>query len=68
MYVFRGGGVLHTENGETCAEILMNGYWEELIGKGEELFDARQQLRAHPTHHSIHFIHYSASTAFLGCT
>jgi len=40
MYVFRGGGVLHMENGEACAEILMNGHWEELIGKVEELFDA----------------------------
>jgi len=27
----------------------MNSYWEELIGKGEELFDARPQLRAHHT-------------------
>jgi len=40
MYVFRGGGVLHTENGEACADTLMNGHWEELIGKVEELFDA----------------------------
>ena len=34
------GGVLDWKNGETCADTLMNGHWEELIGKVEELFDA----------------------------
>ena len=36
MYVFRG----EQKNGEACADILMNGHWEELIGQVEELFDA----------------------------
>ena len=36
MYVFRG----EQKNGEACADILMNGHWEELFGKVEELFDA----------------------------
>jgi len=40
MYVFRGGGVLVWENVEACVDTLMNGHWEELFGKGEELLDA----------------------------
>jgi len=35
MYVF-----LVWENVEACVDILMNGHWEELIGKGEELLHA----------------------------
>ena len=35
MYVF-----LDWKNVEACADGLMNGHWEELIGKVEELFDA----------------------------
>ena len=50
IYVFRGGGVLHMENGEACAEILMNGHWEELFGKEEELFDATD----HPHNYRMH--------------
>ncbi len=40
MYVFGGEGFLHMENEEACGDSLMNGHWEELIGKVEELFDA----------------------------
>jgi len=36
MYVFGGEGFLHMENEDT----LMNGHWEELFGKGEELLHA----------------------------
>jgi len=36
MYVFRG----EQKNGEACADILMNGHWEELFGKVEELLHA----------------------------
>jgi len=31
---------LSAKNVEACADTLMNGHWEELIGKVEELFDA----------------------------
>jgi len=40
MYVFGSGGVLDWKNGETCVDTLINGHWEELFGKGEELLDA----------------------------
>ena len=40
MYIFRGGGVLVWENVEACVDTLINGHWEELFGKGEELLDA----------------------------
>jgi len=38
MYDIRG--ILERKNGEACADSLMNGHWEELIRKVEELFDA----------------------------
>ena len=40
MYVFRGGGILRQKNGKACANTLMNGHWEELFGKVEELLHA----------------------------
>jgi len=40
MYDFTGGHNLVWKNGQACGDTLMNGHWEELIGKGEELFDA----------------------------
>jgi len=40
MYVFAGGGVLRWTNEQVCADTLMNGHWEELFGKGEELLHA----------------------------
>ena len=42
MYVFGGGDVLAWENMGACGDTLMNGHWEELIGKVEELFDATE--------------------------
>ena len=40
MYDFAGGNVLDRTNVEACANTLMNGHWEELIGKVEELLHA----------------------------
>ena len=40
MYVFRGEGFLGRKNTGTCVGSLMNGHWEELFGKGEELLHA----------------------------
>ena len=40
MYNFAGGGFLVRKNVEACGDILMNGHWEELIGKVEELLHA----------------------------
>ena len=40
MYVFRGGGVLVWKNVDACVDTLMNGHWEELFGKLEELLHA----------------------------
>ena len=40
IYDFNGGFDLYEKNTGTCRDTLMNGYWEELIGKVEELLDA----------------------------
>jgi len=40
MYDFGVGSVLGRKNRETCVDTLMNGHWEELIGKVEELLHA----------------------------
>ena len=40
MYVYGGEGFLHMENEEVCGDTLMNGHWEELIGKVEGLLHA----------------------------
>ena len=37
MYDFSGGYILREKNGKACVDSLMNGHWEELFGKGEEL-------------------------------
>jgi len=34
------GSVLERKNGKACVDTLMNGHWEELFGKVEELLDA----------------------------
>ena len=54
---------------ETCGDTLMNGHWEELIGKVEELLHPTHDLsHAHSTNHSIHFLMVnSGSKAFLSC-
>jgi len=62
-------GVLERKNGEACVDSLMNGHWEELIGKVEELFDATD----HPDNYRMHIqpivlMINSTSKAFLGCT
>ena len=40
MYIFGVGSILGWKNKETCVDTLMNGHWEELIGKVEELLHA----------------------------
>ena len=40
MYDFAGGSFLGDKNGGVCADTLINGHWEELIGKAEELLHA----------------------------
>ena len=50
MYVFASGGVLERKNGEACGDTLMNGHWEELIGKVEELLHATD----HPANYHVH--------------
>jgi len=44
MYSFSGGGFLVWKNVEACVDSLMNGHWEELIGKVEELLHATHDL------------------------
>ena len=59
MYNFDGGGVFG-KNREACGDSLMNGHWEELIGKVEELLHATD----HPdnNYHMLnqHIIQYSS--------
>ena len=43
-------GVLEQKNGETCADTLMNGHWEEFFGKVEELLDATDD----PDNYHVH--------------
>ena len=69
MYVFRGGDDLHEKNGKACGDTLMNGHWEELFGKVEELFDATDD----PNNYHVHIRRIIRSTSdgrqhFLGCT
>ena len=40
IYDFNGGFDLYEKNIGTCRDTPMNGYWEELIGKVEELLHA----------------------------
>ena len=57
MYVFRGGV---WENVEACVDILMNGHWEGLIGKVEELLHATDDP---DKYHMLiqHIIRYSSN-------
>ena len=50
MHNFSGGYILREKNGETCADTLMNGHWEELFGKVEELLHATD----HPENYRMH--------------
>jgi len=59
MYNFDDGGILERKNGEACVDSLMNGHWEELIGKVEELFHATDD----PDNYHVHIrriIQYSS--------
>ena len=40
MYIFGSEDLLHMENEEAHEDTLMNGHWEELFGKVEELLHA----------------------------
>ena len=44
IYNFNGGLDLYEKNTGTCGESLMNGHWEELIEKAEELLHATHDL------------------------
>jgi len=50
MYVFRGRNDLGWKNGEACADTLMNGHWEELFGKVEELLHATDDPHNYRVH------------------
>ena len=50
IYDFNGGFDLYEKNTGTCRDIPMNGYWEELIGKLEELLHATD----HPHNYHMH--------------
>ena len=50
IYDFNGGFDLYEKNTGTCRDIPMNGYWEELIGKVEELLHATD----HPHNYRMH--------------
>jgi len=49
MYNFDGGGVFD-KNREACGDTLMNGHWEELFGKVEELLHATHD----PDNYHVH--------------
>jgi len=53
MYVFRGGHDLDWENVKACGDSLMNGHWEELIVKVEELLHATHD----PDNYRMHIRH-----------
>ena len=44
IYNFNGGFYFYEKNTRMCGDTLMDGYWEELIGKVEELFHATDNL------------------------
>jgi len=50
LYDFNGGDDLCEKNTGMCADTLMNGHWEELIGKVEELLHATD----HPHNYRMH--------------
>jgi len=53
---------------ETCGDTLMNGHWEELIGKVEFLHATDDPDNYHVYIQHIIQYSYGASKAFLGCT
>ena len=72
MYVFGGGSVLVWENTGTCRNTLMNGHWEELIGKVEEFLHATDnpdnyRMRIQQIIRSSSDGRWQLET-FLGCT
>ena len=50
MCNFAGGYILWEKNGDACGDSLMNGHWEELIGKVEELLHATDD----PDNYHVH--------------
>ena len=50
IYDFNGGFDLYEKNTGTCRDTLMNGHWEELIGKVEKLLHATD----HPDNYHMH--------------
>jgi len=50
VYDFAGGHNLVWKNGQACGDTLMNGHWEELIRKVEELLHATD----HPDNYDMH--------------
>jgi len=50
IYDFNDGFDLYEKNTGTCGDTLMNGHWEELIGKVEELLHATD----HPDNYRMH--------------
>ena len=59
IYDFNGGFDLYEKNTGTCRDTLMNGHWEELIGKVEELLHATDD----PDNYRMHIqyiIHFSS--------
>ena len=57
IYDFNGGFDLYEKNTGTCRDTLMNGHWEELIGKVEELLHATHDPENYRMHiqYIIHF-------------
>ena len=49
-------GYILQKNIETCGDSLMNGHWEELFGKVEELFHATHD----PDNYCMHIIEWSS--------
>ena len=59
IYDFNGGFDLYEKNTGTCRDTLMNGHWEELFGKLEELLHATDD----PDNYRMHIqyiIHFSS--------
>ena len=53
------GYILREKNGETCGDTLMNGHWEELFGKVEELLHATDD----PDNYRMHIRQIIRSTS-----
>ena len=50
MYIFSSEGFLHIENEKVCKDTLMNGHWEELVGKVKKFLYATD----HPDKYHVH--------------